>query len=232
MKVYCMSDIHGCLAEFEDALSLVEEHLEEEDTMLCLLGDYIHGGADNYGVLDKIMALQYKYGSDKVVALMGNHEEFVLLGDSTINHMIKTFDEELNNDELEDDNYISWLENLPRYYTKGNTIFVHAGIDEDAGDLWEWGTGEDTFVGKYPAETGKVEGLDMKIIAGHVGTAEISGDSNFHDIYYDGASHYYIDGTVLDSGMIPVLLADTETDKYYRVTETGNYLIFPYEDEN
>ena len=94
MKIYCMSDIHGCLAEFEEALSLVIDQLDEPDTMLCLLGDYIHGGADNYGVLDLIMSLQDRYGSDRVVALLGNHEEFILLGDSTINHMIKTFDEE------------------------------------------------------------------------------------------------------------------------------------------
>ena len=51
MKIYCMSDIHGCLAAFEEALDLFEEHLEEKDTRLLLLGDYIHGGEDNYGVL-------------------------------------------------------------------------------------------------------------------------------------------------------------------------------------
>lgn len=43
MKIYCMSDIHGCLAEFEEALALIREHLDEPDTMLVLLGDYIHG---------------------------------------------------------------------------------------------------------------------------------------------------------------------------------------------
>ena len=59
-----MSDIHGCLAEFEEALSLVMEQLEDPDSMLILMGDYIHGGADNYGVLDKIMKLQNQYGSD------------------------------------------------------------------------------------------------------------------------------------------------------------------------
>lgn len=232
MKIYCMSDIHGCIAEFEEALSLIIDKLEEPDTMLCLLGDYIHGGADNYGVLDKIINLQNKYGSDKVVALMGNHEEFVLLGDSSIDHMIITYDEELGNDERDDDKYIRWMDRLPRYYTAGNTIFVHAGIEEDAGDLWEWGTGDEIFVGKYPAEVGKIEGLDMKVVAGHIGTAEISGDPRFHDIYYDGASHYYIDGTVLDSGIIPILLVDTEKDKYYRVTDTGKQLIFPYDEEN
>lgn len=54
----------------------------------------------------------------------------------------------------------------------------------------------------------------------------------FHDIYYDGENHYYIDGTVLDSGFIPVLMVDTDEDKYYRVTQSGTWLIFPYEEEN
>ena len=111
-----------------------------------------------------------------------------------------------------------------------NTIFVHAGIDEEAGDMWEWETSEDVFTSKYPAETGKIEGLDIKVVAGHVGTAEISGDKFFHDIYFDGESHYYIDGTVLDSGVIPVLMVDTENDKYYQVTDSGKRLIEPYED--
>ncbi|MCM1104804.1 MAG: hypothetical protein NC409_11950 [Clostridium sp.] len=44
--------------------------------------------------------------------------------------------------------------NVTKYYTAGHTIFVHAGIDEEAGDLWEWETGDEIFVGKYPAETG------------------------------------------------------------------------------
>ena len=47
----------------------------------------------------------------------------------------------------------------------------------------------------------------------------------------DGESHYYIDGTVLKSGRIPVLKVDTETDRYYRVTESGDWLILPYEEE-
>lgn len=233
MKLYCMSDIHGFLGEFEEALSLVEEHLEEDDVRLILLGDYIHGGADNRGVLDRIMALQHRYGADKVVALMGNHEEFVLQGDSSIDHMIKTIwkDDNGGDDDGEDDKYIRWMENLPCYYTEGNTIFVHAGIDEESGDMWEWGTGEEIFTSKYPAETGQIEGLEMKVVAGHVGTDEISGDPRYHDIYYDGESHYYIDGTVLKSGMIPVLKVDTETDRYYRVTESGDWLILPYEEE-
>ena len=230
MKIYCMSDIHGCLAKFEDALSLVQEHMEEPDTMLCLLDDYIHGGTYNYGVLYRIMNLQKKYGTDKVVALMGNHEVFVLFCNSSIDHMLRPRVTGCDCGQ-EDEKYLQWMERLPRYYTKGNTIFVHAGINEEAGALWKWETGDSTFVGKYPAEIGKIDGLDMKVVAGHVSTAEIPGNPEFYDIYFDGESHYYIDGTVLESGSIPVLLVDTEADKYYRVTENGNYLIAPYEEE-
>ena len=55
MKIYCMSDIHACLESFEAALENVICHLDEDDTMLLLLGDYVLGGDYGRGVLDKIM---------------------------------------------------------------------------------------------------------------------------------------------------------------------------------
>ncbi len=227
MRIFCMSDIHGCLWEFEEALTLVLENLEEPDTMLLLLGDYVHGGPDSCGVLDRIMELQLKYGSEKVVALLGNHEEWVLFG-----YADADFTDSMQNDDakLQEDKYIRFLSKLPLFYKKGNTIFVHAGIDEEAGDWWEWGTSDEIFTGKYPAETGKIEGVEQKVVAGHVGTAEIAKDPAFHDIYYDGASHYYIDGTVLQSGVIPVLMVDTKEDKYYKVTDHGFNEVVPYEE--
>ena len=47
MKIYCMSDIHGCYSALCDALEFVFDHLDEPDTKLIFLGDYIHGGEDN-----------------------------------------------------------------------------------------------------------------------------------------------------------------------------------------
>ena len=198
-SIYAMSDIHGCLDAFEYALSLVDFY---GDNKLILLGDYIHG-PDSYGVLDKIMQLQNKYGSDKVIALLGNHEDMACDGRWPIDG-IGNEDDDNDNHTEDDDRYLMWMQNLPRYYVEGNTIFVHAGIDEEAEDLWEWGTDDYTFTEKYPAQTGRFYS-DMKIVAGHIGTAEISGDPGFHDIYFDGESHYYIDGTVLHSGIIPVI---------------------------
>ncbi len=222
--IYAMSDIHGCLYAFEYALSLVDL---SGDNKLVLLGDYIHG-PDSYGTLKKIIELQNRYGSDKVIALRGNHEDMACDGRWPIGgNGGGNADAPLE----EDERYLGWMKNLPRYYAEGNTIFVHAGIREEAKDLWEWGSDDYTFTEKYPAQTGRFY-RSLKIVAGHIGTAEISGNPEFHDIYFDGESHYYIDGTVLESGRIPVLKIDTETNSYYCVTETGVRLILPYEEED
>ncbi|MCM1166617.1 MAG: metallophosphoesterase [Ruminococcus sp.] len=226
--IYAMSDIHGCFEEFEAALALVDL---SGDNKLLLLGDYVHGGDKSYSVLDRIIALQQRYGSDKVIALMGNHEEAVLDGYWQIS--ADGYGRAYEGDVDRDDEYIGWIENLPLYYFEGKTIFCHAGIDEEAGEYWELGTDDNTFLGKFPAQTGKFHcgGLDLKIVAGHIGTAEIANNPRFHDIFFDGESHYYIDGTVLDSGEIPVLAVDTVNDKYYRVTDSGLWIVEPY-DEN
>lgn len=224
MKIYAMSDIHGCLQEFEAALELVDL---SGDNKLILLGDYIHSGADSYGVLKKIISLQQKYGNDKVVALMGNHEEIVIEGRAPIQEL---WGEGLyDSGNAEDDNYIIFMQNLPLYHVEDNIIFVHAGIDEESGDEWEWESTDRDYLEKYPAETGHFDG-DMIIVAGHVGTAVIANNYRFHDIYFDGDSHYYIDGTVYESGVINVLMYDTNQKMFYQISEAGQYEIEEYED--
>lgn len=225
--IYAMSDIHGCYEEFLQALELIDL---SGSNKLLLLGDYIHGGVGNYEVLDTIIKLQWKYGSDKVIALMGNHEEMVIEGRESINISNYYNYSEKKTNSCNDDYYINWMENLPRYYVEGKTIFVHAGIDEEAEDLWELGTDDYTFTEKYPAEIGKFN-CSMKIVAGHVGTAEISNNPRFHEIYFDGQSHYYIDGTVVISGKIPVIAVDTKNDKYYSVADSGLRIVEAYREE-
>ena len=219
-----MSDIHGCLRAFDEALSVVDL---SGDNKLVLCGDYIHGKQDSRGVLNKIMELEHRYGTDKIIILAGNHEDMACDGRWPISEEY-FFGSGIDKGD-NDDRYILWMQNLRRYYAEGNTVFVHAGVDEEAGDLWEWITDNYTFTEKYPAQTGK---FCMNVVAGHIGTWEISGEQNFHDIYYDGESHYYIDGTVLVSGVIPVIKLDIDSSKFYRVTKTGDWLILPYDEEN
>lgn len=110
---------------------------------------------------------------------------------------------------------IQWLRRLPYYYETLRQIFVHAGVDEEAGEWW-YGTEDYVFVGKFPASTGS---FYKDIVAGHIGTAQISGDPDFHGVYHDSQSHYYIDGTVNESGRIPILVYDEEQDKYFELKE-------------
>lgn len=226
MKIYAMSDIHGCLQEFETALEMIDL---SGDNKLILLGDYIHSGADSYGVLRKIMSLQQKYGANKVIALMGNHEEMVIEGRAPIQELWGEGFYDSGNEE--DDSYILFLQNLPLYHVEGNVIFVHAGIAEEAGEEWEWESTDRDYLEKYPAEYGYFDG-DMTIVAGHVGTASVSGNPRFHDIFYDGESHYYIDATVYESGIINVLMYDTVSDVFFQVIEGRRYEIEPYGNES
>ena len=202
MKIFCMSDIHGCYKEFSTALSKIQKSLDNEDSKLILLGDYIHGGNENYEVCKKIMELQKEYGTDRVITLMGNHERDCIENSTPIETSDKY------NKEIEEI-LLKWFKTLKLYHVEENNIFVHAGIDEEAGDLWKVGTPKHYFTDKYPASIGQTPNLDMNIIAGHIGTSTISGNLNFHGVWHDGHNHYYIDGNTTISHIIPILTIDT-----------------------
>ncbi len=208
MKVFAIGDIHGHIDELDEALGLIE--LDDADTKLVFLGDYIHGH-DSYAVLDRVMDLQARYGTEKVIALMGNHEEAVLDGRNRIDDA-----DDILHEGIDPEPYIKWMKSLKLYYKLGDRVFCHAGVDEEAEDDWEFGTRDFIFTEKIPPSLGR---FCVDIIAGHTGTSTISGNPGFHGIFYDGKSHYYIDGSVGESGVIPVLMADTETGKYYEITK-------------
>lgn len=117
---------------------------------------------------------------------------------------------------------ISWIRKMPSYYEAENQIFVHAGVDEEAGEYWMWGASDSILLGKFPATKGK---FYKTIVAGHVGTGtrDLADDRSYHDVYYDGESHYYIDGSVYKGGKLLLLAYDEETEKYYQV-ENGKMI--------
>lgn len=231
MNIFCISDIHGSIFEFEDALLKVDLDFAN-DNKLVLLGDYIHGPS-SYEVLDRIIALQQKFGSDRVVALLGNHEEMALNGYWAINQdRFGVYNDDYN--EEREEVYLRWFSNLPLYYEIGNAIFVHAGIDEQAASegFWEIGTSEYIFTSKFPAEIGKIPNFDYKIIAGHIGTRTIANNPRYNDIFYDGFNHYFLDSTVQESGELFVLMYNVEQNEFYKVGDNGATIILPYSEEN
>lgn len=96
---------------------------------------------------------------------------------------------------------IDWLRTLPRFYETEEQIFVHAGVDEEAGELWKAGTPERMLTEKYPPTFGH---FHKTIIAGHVSTWRMHADGS-HGVFFDGQSHYYIDGSAEYTGRANLL---------------------------
>ena len=212
MKIFAMSDIHGYLDAFLDALARVD--LEDKDNMLILCGDYIHGGTDSYGVVEKIIELKKKYNK-RVIVLMGNHEYDAIETGSIVDDY--SINEEY--DEKRDKKCLDFISKLDLYYNyKDEVVFCHAGIDEEAGEIWEAGTAEYFYIGKHPPETGH---FCINIVAGHVSAATVAKNPKHKGVYYDGENHYFIDGCTEKSGYVPVLMYDTKEKKFYEVTNRG-----------
>jgi len=124
---------------------------------------------------------------------------------------------------------LRWIRNMPAYYDADDQIFVHAGVDEEAGEYWMWGTSDDLLLGKFPASKGK---FYKTIVAGHVGTGtrDLANDRSYHDVYYDGESHYYIDGSVYKGGKLLLLGYDESDGKYYQIESNRKIPVRKYEE--
>lgn len=236
---YAMSDIHGCLDEFLTALEKVD--LSTSKNRLFLLGDYIDNGSDSYQVLEKIRELESIY-PNQVTTLLGNHDEwfyhwlitedintecfpetiksFFSLDELTqlLQKNPKQFEETIRTEIKSNPRFapfINWFNKKfqePRYIETDWQIFVHAGIDEEAGVFWKEGTDPKMFTNKFPVTTGK---FLKDIISGHVSSSQIAYNEEYlGKIFFDKHNHYFIDGTVGRSKVIPVLEFDTTTQTY------------------
>ncbi|MGG6800401.1 UNVERIFIED_CONTAM: metallophosphoesterase [Streptococcus canis] len=239
-KYYSMSDIHGHFNEFVESLSKID--LSDKDNRLILLGDYIDNGSQSFQVISKIIKLEQIYPK-QIITLFGNHEEWfydwLILEKPTASaygetiqsffstkELNKLLTANLNNFETTIRNemknnakfipFINWFQKRyedSRYFETENQIFVHAGIDEEAGELWKLLTDTKMFTNKFPLTTGK---FYKDIISGHISSCEVANDPSYlGKIYYDQKSHYFIDGFVSQSKTVPVLAFDTTTKKYH-----------------
>lgn len=238
-KLFAISDIHGHLDEFLSALSKVD--LSDKNNRLILIGDYIDNGHQSFQVISKIIELEELH-PNQIITLLGNHEEWfydwLILENptsSSFSETIKSFfsPEELtyilksnvNNFEagvrneiknnIKFNPFINWFKKRyrdKRYYETDTQIFVHAGIDEEAGKLWKDLTSSEVFTNKFPITTG---GFFKDIVSGHIASWEVAKDKTYQGkIYFDGKNHYFIDGDVYHSKTIPVICYDTVTKSY------------------
>lgn len=119
---------------------------------------------------------------------------------------------------------ISWMWDLECFYETATQIFVHAGVDEnipeDEIEECTLRTPEYVLTGKYPPTKGH---FYKDIIAGHVATSVVANDPNFEGIYFDGESHFYINGTTICTNRLLCLAYNEDTKEYYEFMEDGTF---------
>lgn len=216
MYYYAISDPHGCLDVFDRAL----ETLDLSDAnQLFLLGDYVPHetvsmGEDEYlRRCAESLSFVWRFESEHaghVTVLLGNHELFLL--------------ERWDFGQIEIAGPLgSWLrgkEKAPFFAETERRVFVHAGVCEEAEGLWRYASDNWYLCGKYPPSFGAFE---KDVVAGHVSAGGLAHDVDFEGVFWDGASHYYIDGTTERTGRVNILRYDTERDTYdQRIVTVGD----------
>lgn len=170
MKVYIISDIHGCNKTFNALLNKIG--LNKEDK-LYLLGDYIDRGNDSSGVIDTILELKEK--NYNVFPLRGNHEENILNAEKEYDlrlftHFVKKMNKSgdlLNDDGTLISKYRDFFNTLPYYYIVGDTILVHAGFNQSIPDPFQDKVAMVELRGFHEIKENSVIG-SRRVIHGHV----------------------------------------------------------------
>lgn len=107
---------------------------------------------------------------------------------------------------------IEWLRRRPLTHETGTHLFVHAGVDEDAGPSWEAMTPERMLTEKYPPSLG-AHRVGETIVAGHVGVGPLHAAQGRLKCWepYTDAGHIYLDGRVEVTGQLNTMHYDTGT---------------------
>ncbi|MCK6073893.1 metallophosphoesterase [Paenibacillus silvae] len=196
-RTLMISDIHGCIAAFNQLLEDV--HYNPKHDQLILLGDYVDRGPSSKEVVDKVMELVHEHHA---VALRGNHDQrFVDLiqegGSSIQSKFIKhgglptlqsycqpehDFSQEMIEEarEIIQSNYrhhIDFLSKLPLFYEDEAHIYVHAGLNPDYSE-WKHQPERDFMYIKEKFIDRTFSSLHKKVIFGHTKTIDIHGSAD------------------------------------------------------
>ncbi|GIP40184.1 serine/threonine protein phosphatase [Paenibacillus sp. J31TS4] len=209
MRKLVISDIHGCLDEFQKLLALVR--YEPADDQLLLLGDYCDRGPDSRGVIEEIMRLSEQ---GNVIALRGNHEQLMLdalllegqderwirngglqtlasfTGEEPLTEGFAWEDYERQKRNVREAfaSHIAFLNELPLYHEDDHFLYVHAGINPAAAD---WRTQpERDFLWIREAFFQHPTSLDKPVIFGHTPTLRLQETEGV----WDGGDKIGIDG--------------------------------------
>jgi serine/threonine protein phosphatase 1 len=136
---YAIGDVHGSLDMLKALIEGCRQHADGRALQFVFLGDYIDRGPDSAGVVRFMMRLQDEL-QDRLIALRGNHEAFVLgLLDAVVPLGIwlrNGGDETLASYGVREAGelpraHLDWMRSLRLSYDDGRRFFVHAGVDPE-----------------------------------------------------------------------------------------------------
>lgn len=193
-RIFAIGDIHGCLTKLKKMIHLIP--FGSENDRLVFIGDYIDRGPDSKGVVDYVISLGKQY--DKVICLMGNHEQMLL---NFVLHGIGKEIYFLNGGDATAASYgyihtpagmkidipqdhMNFFTTLLPFYETDEYIFVHAGLrpgisltQQDSDDtIWirhefirsNWDFGKTVVFGHTPAGSPLLEFNKIGIDTGAV----------------------------------------------------------------
>jgi serine/threonine protein phosphatase 1 len=196
VRTLVISDIHGCLEQFNRLLELVK-YDSSEDT-LVLLGDYVDRGPASKESVEAVMALVKDKG---VIALKGNHDQrFVDILENNDTEIelrfmqhggVQTLQSYCGAEQLtleakesirkEYASHIAFLDSLPLYHEDEHHIYVHAGLSPDYPN-WKEQPPRNFMWLRDPFVNHKTV-VEKTVVFGHTRTVDIHGKA---DIWFGG----------------------------------------------
>ncbi len=157
--VFAVGDVHGCVVQLKALLAEIATLTASVDkSALVFLGDLINRGSDSIGALSEWADIKHDHQHDAVHRLFGNHEQlmmivahqrsgyeqaeakFLAIGGSAIvnelrsasSHSPVSLSAAMLSANLESRVW-DCLTQLQSHVCIGNLVFVHAGVDPEAG---------------------------------------------------------------------------------------------------
>lgn len=188
-RTLMISDIHGCMKQFDALLHEVEYDSSEDQ--LVLLGDYVDRGPHSKEVVDRVMDLVENH---QAVALRGNHDQRLVdliqmnnaeIQKKFLEHGGRETLESYTNEEFQQDSFelavkqiqsqygrhIEFLKSLPLYYEDQAHIYVHAGINPSYAN-WKEQSDHDFMYIKGEFHRAKLS-TEKVIVFGHTRAIEL-----------------------------------------------------------
>jgi serine/threonine protein phosphatase 1 len=136
-RIYAIGDIHGSLRALSSLISKCEREADGRPMKFVFIGDYIDGGSNSRGVIDYVMNLQSRLGTN-AICLLGNHEALALSAiDAELNAenwiwnggdmTLRSYDSS-SVGELPAE-HVAWFRSLRLAFDDGLRFYVHAGVN-------------------------------------------------------------------------------------------------------